>query len=351
MYRKQLCILFICIGLVLGGCGGASKALEENSPDRLEEEDGEDVPASGSPGRKQTGGQTDGNSSQTKKADPEKSSEETQAGDRDYKPVVLVPEASGEVVSGNELASMDASHAEDGYVMVEYLGQAQKVKLQIVTPEDVTYTYTMGTGYEVFPLTGGDGNYKISVWEQRPAKGDYLNAFSETISVTIKNEFSPYLYPNQYVNFGPDSKTVAFGSDLVKGAVDDLDAVSRIFTYITENITYDMEKAENVQSGYVPVVDEILDSGTGICFDYAAVMATMLRTQRIPTRLEIGYAGDIYHAWISTHIEGIGWVNGIIQFDGSEWQLMDPTFAANSSSSSLKDFISEGDNYQVKYLY
>ena len=44
-------------------------------------------------------------------------------------------------------------------------------------------------------------------------------------------------------------------------------------------------------------------------------------------------------------------MNGIIQFDGSQWQLMDPTFAANSSSSALKDFISEGDNYQVKYLY
>ena len=41
----------------------------------------------------------------------------------------------------------------------------------------------------------------------------------------------------------------------------------------------------------------------------------------------------------------------LIQFAGSQWQLMDPTFAANSSSSALKDFISEGDNYQVKYLY
>lgn len=173
----------------------------------------------------------------------------------------------------------------------------------------------------------------------------------ETVSVVIKDEFSPYLYPNQYVNFAPEDKTVALGSELVKGAVDDLDAVTRVFTYITENITYDTEKAQNVQSGYLPVVDEILDSGTGICFDYAAVMATMLRTQRIPTRMEIGYAGDVYHAWISTHIDGVGWVNGIIQFDGSQWQLMDPTFAANSSSDSLRDFISEGDNYQVKYIY
>lgn len=351
MERKGFCrflCLILCLCLFLTGCVGSSDDPAGEPASAQMEDAG--VPASGSPGKKQTGsGKTGGSSG--KKADPAKSSEESPAGNRDNKPVALVPEASGETVYEKELAVMDASHVEDGYVMVEYLGKVEKVKLQVETPEGVTYTYTKGKGYEVFPLTGGDGDYKISVWEQRPSKGDYLNVFSQTVTAKIADEFSPYLYPNQYVNFSPDSKTVALGAELVKGAADDLDAVTRIFTYITENITYDTDKAKSVQSGYLPVVDEILDSGTGICFDYAAVMATMLRTQRIPTRLEIGYAGEVYHAWISTHIDGIGWVNGIIQFDGSEWQLMDPTFAANSSSSALKEFISEGDNYQVKYLY
>lgn len=270
---------------------------------------------------------------------------------RDPTPVVLVPAASGTVVYADAFASMDASHTGDGYVMVTYTGEAGKVKLQIETPGGVTYTYTKRDGYEVFPLTGGDGSYKICVWEQRPSKGDYINVFSETIDVVIADEFSPYLYPNQYVDFSPDSRTVALGSELVTGAVDDLDAVARVYTYVTEHISYDTDKARTVQSGYVPAVDEILNSGKGICFDYAAVMAAMLRTQRIPTRLEVGYAGGVYHAWISTHIDGIGWVNGIIQFDGSKWELMDPTLAANSSSETLKSFISDSNNYQVKYLY
>ncbi|MCI8466161.1 MAG: transglutaminase domain-containing protein [Lachnospiraceae bacterium] len=363
MARKRFCLLACLVfgvSLFLGGCGSSAGSSDSSksggagtttsSKPSSTDLGGEGVPASGSPGKNQAGSVQTGNDGA--KLSPEQSSEEVPAsGNRNNKPVVLVPEASGETVYGNEQASIDASHLEDGYVMVQYLGQVQKVKLQIKTPEDVTYTYTMREGYDVFPLTGGDGDYEISVWEQRPGKGDYVNVLHETVSVVIKDEFSPYLYPNQYVNFAPEDKTVALGSELVKGAVDDLDAVTRVFTYITENITYDTEKAQNVQSGYLPVVDEILDSGTGICFDYAAVMATMLRTQRIPTRMEIGYAGDVYHAWISTHIDGVGWVNGIIQFDGSQWQLMDPTFAANSSSDSLRDFISEGDNYQVKYIY
>ena len=35
----------------------------------------------------------------------------------------------------------------------------------------------------------------------------------------------------------------------------------------------------------------------------------MLRSQRIPAKLEIGYSGDIYHAWISVYIKDIGWID------------------------------------------
>ncbi len=277
--------------------------------------------------------------------------QETGGGDRDNTPEVLVPEAPGQVVYSNELASIDASHLSQGYVMVQYTGTVSKVKLQIQTPSGVTYTYTLRDGYEAFPLTDGNGSYKITVWEQRPATGDYISALSQTVEVSIENEFSPYLYPNQYVDFSPDCETVALGASLSEGASNDLDVVARIYEYVTQNISYDYDKAETVQSGYVPDVDQVLKSGKGICFDYAAVMAAMLRSQRIPTRMEIGYAGDVYHAWISTHIEDLGWVNGIIEFDGSQWKLMDPTFAANSSEKDLKDFIGDGSNYQTKYVY
>lgn len=45
----------------------------------------------------------------------------------------------------------------------------------------------------------------------------------------------------------------------------------------------------------------------------------MLRTQNIPPRLEVGYVEEEYHAWISTYIKDVGWVNGIIEFNGSTW--------------------------------
>jgi len=80
-------------------------------------------------------------------------------------------------------------------------------------------------------------------------------------------------------------------------------------------------------------------------------MASILRSQQIPTHLEVGYAGTVYHAWISTYIKDVGWVNGIIQFDGTDWELMDPTFGASTGSKELKKFIGDGENYMVKYIY
>ena len=63
--------------------------------------------------------------------------------------------------------------------------------------------------------------------------------------------------------------------------------VEKIYSFVVDNITYDKQKAATVTSGYLPNLDAVLQSGTGICFDYSAVMTAMLRSQRIPHK-----AGD-----------------------------------------------------------
>ncbi len=269
-------------------------------------------------------------------------------GTRDNTSVVLVPVASGTTTFSCDTAIIDVSNASEGYIMASYTGNNQKVKLQMKGPDGVTYTYDLHGGYEVFPLTAGDGNYTIGVYENISGT-KYSIAISTDVNVAIANPFGPYLYPNQYVNFNASSLPVAKAAELALGADTDLEVVERVYNYIIENFTYDYPKAASVVSGYLPVVDDIYVSNTGICFDYAAVMATMLRSQNIPTRLEVGYMGEEYHAWISTYIEDIGWINGVIEFNGTTWNLMDPTFA--STSKSPKKFISDNDRYTIKYVY
>ena len=279
----------------------------------------------------------------------DKASDATVKGSRDNTSTVLVPEASGITVYSCDAAIIDASNATEGYIMADYTGTNEKVKLQIKGPDGVTYTYNLhGGGYEVFPLTAGDGNYTVGVYENISGT-KYSIAISTDVAVTITNSFGPYLYPNQYVNFNASSLPVAKAVDLAFPANNDLEVVEQVYNYIIENFTYDYDKAATVVSGYLPVVDDVYKANTGICFDYAAVMATMLRSQSIPTRLEVGYVGEEYHAWISTYIEEIGWVNGVIEFNGTTWNLLDPTFA--STSKSPKKFITENSKYETKYVY
>ncbi|MFT3984940.1 MAG: transglutaminase-like domain-containing protein [Lachnospiraceae bacterium] len=269
---------------------------------------------------------------------------------RSNKAVVLVPVTGSTAVYGNESITIDASYASEGYLTADYRGDNQKVKLQLTGSNEITYTYNLKNGSVCLPLTAGSGTYRVTVYEN--INGDqYATAYSDAFDLTIKNIMGPYLYPNQYVDFSKGSKTVELGEVLAENAANDLEVIGAVYEYVITNIDYDYDKAENVESGYLPNVDKILSEKRGICFDYAAVMAAMLRSQRIPTRLEIGYAGDAYHAWVSTYIKDIGWINGIIKFDGENWTLMDPTFAANSSEADLKDFIGDGSNYATKYVY
>lgn len=263
----------------------------------------------------------------------------------------LVPDASGKTVYKNKQVSIDASNTKSGYVMIQYAGKSDKAKLQITIPDGTIYTYTLGnTGYETFPLTGGNGSYQIDVLEH--VKDDmYALVFSKKIKVSIENEFDPFLYPNQYVRFTADTKAVALGQELSGKSSDDLNYVQNVYYYIIENIAYDAAKAADAPTDYLPDIDETLRSKKGICFDYASLMAALLRSQSIPTKLEVGYSGESYHAWISVYLKEKGWVDDIIEFDGNSWSLMDPTLAANNSSKSVGKYVGDGSNYTVKYSY
>ena len=266
---------------------------------------------------------------------------------------MLLPQASGAKVQSNDKAVIDYSNIADGYVMVKYTAStSQKLKV-IVKGPTTTYTYNLAAdkAWDTYPLSDGNGSYTVGVYENVSGT-KYAGVLSQTFSVTLKDEFAPFVRPNQYVDYENAPKTVAKAAELVKGKSTDLDKVQAVYDYVVKNITYDKQLAASVKSGYLPVLDTVLTKKTGICFDYAALMAGMLRSQGIPCKLVVGYAGQAYHAWISVYTKENGWVEGVIYFDGTSWQRMDPTFASTGNqSSTVMQYIGDGKNYTVKYLY
>lgn len=261
---------------------------------------------------------------------------------------------TGVTVYSNAKAAIDASNLAEGYLLVRYTGGKDvKIKVQIARDGGTTYTYNLDNkgAAEIFSLTEGDGDYTVKVYENTTG-AKYAQAYSTTVTMKLRNQFLPFLYPNQFVSYTEGSAVVKKAAELTKSDTTDLARIQRIYDFVTQNFSYDYELAKTVQSGYLPDVDEVLAAKKGICFDYAAVMAAMLRSQNIPCKLVVGYAGTIYHAWIDVYIEGVGWVDKVIYFDGVTWTLMDPTFVSSGNhSDSIMTYVTTDSNYTAKYIY
>jgi len=267
-------------------------------------------------------------------------------------PSVLQTSAPGTAAKICSNAVIDYSNTCDGYVMVKYTAAtAQRLKALVKGPT-TTYTYNIPPEeWTVFPLSDGNGDYSVSLYIN-VYDSKYASVLSASFPVSLNDEFVPFLHPNQYVDYASAPDTVAKAAELTAGLEHPLEKVAAVYDYVVETLTYDVQKAAAVQSGYLPVLDSVLASGKGICFDYAALMTGMLRSQGVPCKLIVGYAGSAYHAWISVWTAAEGWIDGIIFFDGSQWHRMDPTFASGAKSSeSIMEYIGDGSNYVEKYIY
>lgn len=265
---------------------------------------------------------------------------------------LLTTTASGVLVKENAKATVDYSNTVDGYVMVRYTATTAKKLKALVKGPATTYTYNITPGtWAAFPLSDGNGSYQVALYENITGI-KYATVLSATFPVKLTDEFAPFLRPNQYVDYAAAKKTIAKAKELTKGKTDALKKVAAVYDYVVTNVTYDKKLAASVQSGYLPVLDSVLVNKKGICFDYAALMTGMLRSQGVPCKLVVGYAGTAYHAWINVWSEETGWIENAVYFDGTTWQRMDPTFASSGKeSAAILKYIGDGSHYTAKYLY
>lgn len=267
-------------------------------------------------------------------------------------PVAFMPAASGTAVKEKNGAVIDYSNITDGYVMCQYQNKTdKKLKVQVEGPT-TKYSYDLVPGnWATFPLSDGNGAYKVGIY-QNVSGSKYSKITSVSFNVKLKDEFAPFLRPNQYVNYEYAVNTVEKAKELTKDKTTVLDKLAAIYDFVISNFTYDDKLAETVSSGYLPDLEKVLESKKGICFDYAAMMAGMLRSQEIPCKLIVGYAGSVYHAWLSVYSEKDGWIDGAVFFDGKTWMRMDPTFASTGGNTKeIKQYIGDGSNYSAKYFY
>lgn len=264
----------------------------------------------------------------------------------------LIPEGSPTPTPEPEW--VDTARLDRGVVSVRYEDpDGGRLKVQLTREGGEPYNYDLNSqgDWEVFPLTEGDGTYTLKVLEQIQGTR-YRTVHSRSLKLNLEDPLAPFLEPSKILWYTADSAAVALAEELTAGAERDVEKTGLLFDYVVDHVTYDEELAESVEPGYLPDVDRVLEEGTGICYDYAALLAVMLRSQGIPCRLVMGDTAGEYHAWVEVWCEEAGEIDGEIPVEAGEWTLLDPTFLSTGGRTGrIFELVTDQANYTPRYVY
>lgn len=165
--------------------------------------------------------------------------------------------------------------------------------------------------------------YRVkSVWSANPPEAEARAAMAEDADLIY------YALPHRFERVGNFARAIA-------GTGGDFDKCRTIEAYLRANYTY--TNTFTLHGETDPVEEFLFVKREGFCIHFAAAMAVMLRTLRIPCRVVCGYVArkggdDFYHArkrdahaWVEVPFAGVGWIT------------FDPTAPLSDTSAEEED--------------
>lgn len=226
-------------------------------------------------------------------------------------------------------------NTEFGTVTVNYTATDYSDLKVLVTKGSERYIYNLYDSSETFPLQMGDGQYTIGIY-QRTSGNKYRKITSSTASVKVDTN-KVFLASVQNVNWSREARAIMLTEEMTSKTTTDREKFETIHDFVVKNIVYDYKKASTVGNRYIPAIDNTIDEEKGICYDYASLVASMLRSLDIPTKLVEGQSTytSAYHAWNEVLLDG-------------KWVIIDMTADAQFDVRGIKYSVEKSDkNYSV----
>ena len=228
--------------------------------------------------------------------------------------------------------TIDTDQKNEGIIEVKINELQDNTKL-MVEKENTKYYYNMDNKLERIPLQLGNGKYTISLLENI-SKNKFKVVDKRDFDINLEETTMVYLQSMKIVNW-KNTNASKLALKLTERSTSDEEKVKEIYSYIVNNITYDLDKPNNITNNYVPDLDEVMEASKGICYDYAALFGGMMRSIGIPTKLVMGYKDDIkgYHAWNEVYING-------------NWTTIDTTYDSCYRNNGMEfNMIKDKKNY------
>ena len=209
-----------------------------------------------------------------------------------------------------------------------------------VMDEDVLYEVTVS--YEAFGMEVDNGdNYifkrggNIYFWEN--VNYEYNLETCKELQ-TDEQSLKECLEPQNDIECD-DPVLIGYSDRICEGAENDWEKVFRIYKFISSEMAYDNEAAEDAAAGYQDSAVDVIRSGKAVCEGFSNAFAALCRAQGIPAVVEfgIGYSdykemttrvpttGDLAdHAWAAVYL-------------GGKWLFLDPTYDMSRFYHSEKD--------------
>lgn len=228
---------------------------------------------------------------------------------------------------------------QNGSISVQAKKSLDKKTKVMIEKDGQKYSYILRSS-EDLPLQFGNGEYKVTIMENVEGN-QYKLIDSQSVELELGNENEVYLNSIQLIDWSKDMASIKKAKELAKSVSSDMEKVQLVHDYIVNNVRYDYDKAQNVKPGYLPSIDETMSSSKGICYDFASLNASMLRSLDIPTKLVMGYKSDIgsYHAWNEAYVDG-------------EWVIIDATYDSILDENELPyEMVKKASEYRAEKFY
>lgn len=214
--------------------------------------------------------------------------------------------------------AIDTEELSKGIIHISYKSPTKAKAKVMIEKDKEKYTYNLdATGkVETYPLQLGNGTYKVSILENTTGS-KYKLIDSEKVTLNMASPNDVYLNAIQNVNWNADSQAIKKGKELTAGIHEAPKRVNTLYDYVVNGYAYDYDKLATLPTTYLPVIDKTFKDKTGICYDFSALYASMLRSQGTPTKLVKGYSPNAegYHAWNEAYDSKTG-----------EWAIIDTTY-------------------------
>ncbi|HCC08017.1 MAG TPA: transglutaminase [Clostridiales bacterium] len=216
---------------------------------------------------------------------------------------------------------------ENGIVTVKYSEEISASMKVIIEKDGSKYMYDMMKIEERYPLQLGNGNYSLKIF-QAVFGTNYTKVYETSLELKMVITEKVFLTSNKIINWKVEDKVVIVASELTKGMTTEKEKVNAIYKYVVENYKYDYNKIETLSTNYIPDVNKVEAEKKGICYDYSVILASMLRSQGIESKVIKGYStltGDTYHAWNQIYLE-----------DEKRWITVDATADSIYKQNNMK---------------